>query len=162
MNENELDEPKELQEFYAVTLGESRISVYRASKGYNGLPIVRRIASRGNGRINIGETLQGGCGHVLAVCSCLVMYVPKGVRRMVGKARFWASCSPPIAALLDTEQRAMACFANHDLTICDLRWEEATLRIIKEIGDEHSVFEVCRHPPWLALPFLATDGRLIK
>ena len=151
-----------LHRFYAVTHSPFATSVYRIQDRENGSsrPVVEKIAIDGKSEVTVGSRL--GSEPMLAIAKHLRMYLPKkrkagtvAVVETVYERRlenvppyFHGARTSAITGLFLTKKAAMACFRTKGLRAFDPRWRRATLVVLKRIGEDHPVFEVCRHPDY--------------
>ncbi|MDI6820803.1 MAG: hypothetical protein QMD65_01325 [Patescibacteria group bacterium] len=135
-----------IHEFFAVTI----TSIYQVhDTADNGLPLVQKIAADKDSVVSLGQKLETGA--MVAITKLLITYIPEGggltsfERRieMVNSGYFCGNTSY-IVALFKTAEEAQECFKNKDRKPCDSRWITQTKAILKEIGDDHPVFYVCK------------------
>lgn len=152
-----MDNNKPLTEFFAITMN----SVYHVIGQELGKPIVTKIQARVEGKIPVGGMLLNGA--MLGICRQLQLYFPEGgglisqvtffERRLeMVNTYYWGGHTSDIVALCLTEERAMEITNQPDLRPCDPRWLDDTREVIRLIGENHPVFEVCRWPPEALLP----------
>ena len=147
-----------VRRFYAVTT----TSIYCVDAGTvktGGRPVATKIALRGESELKIGAALEGGT--MLAITTCLQMYIPEGggitsfKREIEGvNTRYWFGHSSDIVALFSNEKAARECFSKSDLVTCDPRWLNSTREVLDRIGDKHPNFYVCK---WGNLNLLQTS-----
>ena len=139
-----------LQEFFVVT----ETSVYHVTSGGQYRASAVKIALEGDSNLPIGSEL---CSEyeMLAITKRLQAFVPEkyGLARpntdfetrveMVNTF-FWGASSSAIIALFKTKEEAIKCFDDTALEPCDKRWLESTRLVLREIGDSHPSFSVCR------------------
>jgi hypothetical protein len=140
-----------LKEFYAISTANELYHVVESRDG-NGNPcaIVKIVFSK-KAKRTVEKVFLGG--PMLAIANWLVAYVPKGngvasLERRFEKVNpdYWVDATPPIAALFRDKRKALACFRIENLKPHDPRWLEETRKVVRAIGTEHPVFEVCRDP----------------
>lgn len=149
------DSPKErIHEFFAVT----ETSIYHVSDG-TGMAVAQKIALHDASAIGAGQILGGGT--MVAICKCLIAYIPEGggitsyERRIeMVNTRWWGGNSSPIIGLFKNKEDAYECFAEKSQKSCDPRWQAQTLEVLREIGEDHPHFSIC-HYPALALPIVS-------
>ena len=138
-----------VQEFYAVTT----TSVYhvQARDDNSPYPSATKIALKGPSRISVGGKLNGG--RVIAITKRLVSYTPESgsagtLPRTIEhiNVHCWRMQSSSIVALFKTKEEALRCFEHNNCDAPDLRWAKETAEVLKEIGDDHPAFEICRSP----------------
>ena len=139
-----------IRTFYVVTV----TSLYRVSFT-NGVPVVAKIALKGESQITVGSSLHGG--NMVAITSCVVMYnyakikseipfAPSRIERRIEliDRRFWGGHTSKIVGLFITRNEAMAAFAENNLMPCDSRFETQTLSVCEAICEIHPRFYVCK------------------
>lgn len=125
-----------LREFLAVTM----TSVYHVRDGMNESgsfsPTATKIAVRGESKIPVGQKLELKGGNLIAICDQLV-FCRRDEKGRVHFSEKHGCHSSLIVALFTDPRRARECFAHHDLSPCDARWENETLSVL-------TAFHVCK------------------
>lgn len=136
-------------EFFAVTT----TSVYRVSdeKDEDGIPIVEKIALKGQSKILVGGRLKNG--YLVGISRdriCLYQDEEMSPYASINKEHprpleevntfFWGGTTSPIIALFFKKDEALKCLNSPDLKYCDPRWKEQTKEVLATIGNNHPVF----------------------
>lgn len=143
-----------LHEFFAVTT----TSVYRVSdqKDGDGVPLVEKIAKKGDGRVAVGGRLRDG-GLVAVTRLGLFLYsddLPSRGRAGNRPARleevnmlFWGGHTSRLVGLFLRKEDALICFELGDAAdaspLCHRRH---TLAVLLAIGTDHPTFTLSKDP----------------
>jgi hypothetical protein len=143
-----MKERKLLHEFYAVT----QTSVYLVTdkKGKNFVPLVKKIALKGESKIPVGGRLKEG-SLVGITRHGIVLYDDD--RSPFSKRKGWkdpeevniafhGGKTSPLVALFLNRKNAFDCFNSKSLQTCDCRWQRQTKQALEVIGKDHPVFVV--------------------
>ncbi len=150
-----------LEKFYAVTLSGS---VYRAriqfgtEPGEQGTVGLLKIAKKGQ----LLQEEQENTNAMLAIAKSLILFIPEGggitsFQREVGMVNtFWwgYETNGIVALFLEDIDKALACSRKEDLVLCDPRWKENTVAVLKAVGREHPHCSISATMPelWLLPP----------
>ncbi|MFH1093901.1 MAG: hypothetical protein V1739_07090 [Candidatus Omnitrophota bacterium] len=136
----------EVHEFFAVTI----TSVYRVSDQKDkDVPIIEKIALRGESKIPIGGRLKNGSLVGLARTG-IELYDedhPKLGRRQRPEevnTGFIGGHTSPIVGLFFKKEEALTCSVSENLQIYDPRWQKQTQEVLNAIGDNHPIFIIAR------------------
>jgi hypothetical protein len=132
-------------EFFAITT----TSVYsvKDQKDEKGIPIVEKIALKGESKISVGQRLNGG-SYVGITPEGIILYDedhPRNIGRLRQKPEevniaFYGGRTSPIVALFLSKDKSMVCFNSEGLKPSDSRWEKETKEVLRSIGDNNPVF----------------------
>lgn len=132
-----------LNKFYAIT---DSSSLYEAVIGGEGdIPHIIKIDMKGESKAPIGFKMSDGT--MIAICKSLIMFIPEGggmstTERQISmvNTRYWGGSTSLIVALFITEKEARFCLENHmgkDHQQYRNRWKEATIEVLRAIGNDH-------------------------
>lgn len=138
--------------FFAVT----ETSVYSVSdeRDEKGVPIVEKIALRGESKVAIGQRLSGG-QYVGVTPEGIIFYDQDHLRNPPQKPEyvniaFYGGHTSLIVALFLDKEEAMKCHNSKDHKPSDSRWEDKTKEVLNAIGDNHLIFIVSYWSPDLS------------
>lgn len=148
---------KRLDKFFAVT--ETSVYEVRANMGKSN-PHAEKIALKGRSVIQVGGRLDRGT--MIAICRCLIPYIPEKYGFAHPKTAFerrienvntmwWRGNTSPIVALFTNKKAALVCFKDRDFVPCDPKWVGCTKDVLNRIGNDHPVFYIS-HDEHLGLP----------
>ena len=140
---------KFISEFFAVTM----TSVYHVTdrKDEDNIPIVEKIALKGESSIPIGSRLLGG--HLVGITEIgIILYyedyspwtgAPERTQRaMQVNTRMWGGKTSPIVSLFLDKKEALSCLESESLEEFDSRWKKQTEEVLEVIGKDHPTFIV--------------------
>ena len=143
MPENNADNSKHLQEFFAVTI----TSVYHVTIEYGPMAVATKITLRCPSSVGVGGQLKG---PMLAICDQLITYIPEGggltsYQRNIEQVntRWWTANSSPVVAIFKDKKAALECSSQKDLKPRDNRWLKETIEVLRAIGSDHPFFSIC-------------------
>ncbi len=153
-----LGNPSSLRFFYAVTT----TSVYRAvMSGPLGRPYLIKIACRGESSVLVGGKIANGT--MVSIGKHLILFVPEGsggvsptstMQREISKVniRYWGDQTSGVVALFTTEEDAMDCYEGKNLIICDPRWKQKTIEVLRAVGENNLHCSVTNDPEMQLMP----------
>lgn len=138
--------------FFAVT----ETSVYSVSdeRDENGVPIVEKIALRGESKVAVGQRLSGG-QYVGVTPEGIIFYDQDHPRNSPQKPEyvnimFYGGHTSPIVALFLDKEEAMRCYNSENPEPSDLRWQKETKEVLDAIGENHPIFIISYWSPDLS------------
>lgn len=153
--------------FYAVT---KSTSVYLARIGGTAegaeVPSFTKIAGPESKKIPVGTVIANG--SMLAICKELRLFEPEGGDDIVSKPereianvslQYHRGHTSPIVALFIDKAEALACVKAPDLQLCDLRWKNSTVAVLKSIGRDHKCCSISiAGEKWWLMPYKDWHG----
>ena len=135
-----------LKEFFAVTVSGSlwHAEIFNEAEPYPSL--VKLAQAKGSkASWGVGEKESSG---MLAICQHLLLFIPEKYGRahpMTGYEReptmvntfYWGPCTSPIVGLFLSEADARECLASNNFEVCDPRWKQSTIEVLRAVGKEH-------------------------
>ena len=145
---------KEAEKWSSLQLTITSVYLVTDQKDEKNIPIVEKIALKGESRISVGQRLAGGSYAGIAPDG-IILYDedhPREPRQKPEEVNiaFYGGRTSPIVALFLNKDRAMACFNSADLKPSDPRWEDETREVLNSIGDNNPVLTVSYWSPDLS------------
>ncbi len=139
-------------EFFAVT--ETSVYSVRDERDEDGVPIVEKIALRGESKVAVGQKLKGG-RYVGVTPEGIIFYDQDHPKNPPQKPEyvniaFYGGHTSPIVALFLNKEEAMRCYDSEDRQPSDPRWQDKTKEVLDTIGEDNLTFIISYWSPDLS------------